>query len=124
MTEWCLNCAPVTVTGPLTSQNIMFVLLGRSVSMMSRKKIWITRRLLESLLEQNPYVVCFFSCITTFSEGKHEKKNRRSNKDSSSSSKDETVSEQNFYPGMSLWIVFILPEYGLVAFEECISKEI
>ena len=64
------------------------------------------------------------SCITTFSEGKHEKKNRRSNKDSSSSSKDETVSEQNFYPGMSLWIVFILPEYGLVAFEECISKEI
>ena len=124
MTEWCLNCAPVTVTGPLTSQNIMFVLLGRSVSMMSRKKIWITRRLLESLLEQNPYVVCFFSCITTFSEGKHEKKNRRSNKDSSSSSKDETVSEQNFYPGMSLWIVFILPEYGLVAFEECNVKEI
>ena len=56
----------------------------------SKEKIWITRRLLESLLEENPYVLCFFSCITALSEGNYGKKNRRSNKDSSDS-KDETV---------------------------------
>ena len=33
-------------------------------------------RLLESLLEENPYVICFFSCITTLSEGKPGKQER------------------------------------------------
>ena len=42
----------------------------------------------------------------------------------SSNSKDETVAEQTFYPGISLWIVFNWPESGLAAFEEYISKEI
>ena len=87
-----------------------------------KKKLWITRRLLESLLEENPYVVCFFSCITALSEGKPGKKNRRSNRDSSNS-EDETVAERIFCPGISLWIVFKWPESVLVAFEEYISKE-
>ena len=43
--------------------------------------------------------------MTALSERKYGKKNRRSKKDSSNS-KDETVSEQIFCPGMSLWIVF------------------
>ena len=90
---------------------------------MSKEKIWITRRLLESLLEETPYAVRFFSCITAFLEGKHGKKNRRSNKDSSNS-EDETVAEQIFCPGISLWIEFNWPESGLAAFEEYISKEI
>ena len=75
------------------------------------------------MLEENIYVVCFFSCMTALSERKYRKKNRRSKKDSSNS-KDETVSEQIFCPGMSLWIVFNWPEFRLAAFEEYISKEI
>ena len=51
------------------------------------------------------------------------KKNRRSNKDSSNS-EDETVAEQIFCPGISLWIEFNWPESGMAAFEEYISKEI
>ena len=81
------------------------MLLGPSVDGVPKEKIWITRRLLESLLEENPYVVCFFSCITAVSEGKHGKNNRRSNKDSNNI-EDETVAEGIFYPGISLWTVF------------------
>ena len=89
----------------------------------SKEKILKARRLLESFLEKNPYVVWFFSWITAFSEGKHGKKNRRSNKDSSNS-EDETVVEQIFCPRISLWIVFNWPDSGLAAFEEYISKDV
>ena len=75
------------------------------------------------MLEENPYAVCFFSCITAIPEGNHGKKNRPSNKDSSNS-EDENVAEQIFCPGISLWIMFNWPESGLAAFEEYISKEI
>ena len=84
--------------------------------------MWITRRLLESLLEQSPYVVHFFSCITTLSEGNHGKKIRRSNKNSSGS-EDKTVVEQVLCPGISHWIVFNWLESGFAAFEEFISKK-
>ena len=89
----------------------------------SKEKKLKTRRLLESFLEKNPYVVCFFSWITAFSEGKHGKKNRWSNKDSSNS-EVETVVEQIFCPGISLWVVFNWLDSGLVAFAENISKDI
>ena len=70
-------------------QNIKFVLLGPSVLMVFH----------------NPYVVCFFSCISALSEGNHGKKNRQSNKDSINS-EDKTAAEQVFCPGICLWIVF------------------
>ena len=106
------------------SQNIKFALLGISVLMVfQKKKIWMTKRLLESLLEENSYVVCFFSCITALSEGNYRKKNRWSNKDSNNS-EEETVAEQIFCPGISLWILFNWPDSGLAAFEEYISVEI
>ena len=53
-------------------ENIKSVLLGSSALMVCQKK----KRLLESLLEENPYVICFFSCITTLSEGKPGKQER------------------------------------------------
>ena len=68
-------------------------------------------------------VVYFFSCITALSEGKHGRNNRRPNEDSSNS-EDETVAEEIFCSGISLWIVFNWSESGLSAFEEYISKEI
>ena len=54
-------------------QNIKFALLVRSLCAdgVSKENIWITTQLQESLLLENPYVVCFFSCITALSEGNH-----------------------------------------------------
>ena len=116
------NALKVYVVGPLASKYQVCAVRSLCVDGVSKEKIWITRRLLESLLEENPYVVCFFSCITALSEGNCRKKNQRSNK-VSSNSEDETVAEQTFCPGISLWIVFNWPESGLAAFEEYISKE-
>ena len=109
--------------GPLTLKYQVCAVRSLCVDGASKEKIWATRRLQESLLEENPHVVCFFSCITALSEGKHGRNNRRSNKDRSNS-EDETVAEEIFCPGISLWIVFNWPESGLSAFKEYISKEI
>ena len=117
------NALKAYVVGPLTSKYKVCAVRTLYVDGVSKEKLWITRRVLESLLEENPYVVCFFSCITALSEGNHGKKDRRSNKDSSYS-EDDTVAEQIFCPGISLWIVFNWPESRLAAFEEYISKEI
>ena len=57
------------VVGPLTSKYQVCAVSSFCGDGVSKEKIWITRRLLESLLEENPYVVCFFSCITALSEG-------------------------------------------------------
>ena len=105
-------------------RNLKSALLGLSLLMVfQNKKIWIAKRLLESLLEENPYLVCFFSCITVLLEGNHGKISRLSNKNTSNS-EDEAVAEQIFFPGISLWIVFNWTESELAAFEENISKEI
>ena len=61
--------------GSLTLNNQVCAVRSLCVDGVSKEKIWIKRRLLESLLEENPYVV-FFSCITALSEGNHGKKNR------------------------------------------------
>ena len=103
-------------------QNIRYV-RSLCVDGVSKEQMWITRHLLESLLQENPYVDCFFSCLTALSEGNHGKKNQRSNKDRSNS-EDEAVAEQILCLGISLWIMFIWPESGLAVFEEYISKEI
>ena len=109
--------------GLLTSKYQACAVSSVCVDGVSKEKIWITRRLLESLLEENPSVVCFFSCITALLDGNYGNKNRRSNKDSSKS-EDETIAEQTSCPGTSLWIVFNWPESGLAAFKEYKSKEI
>ena len=116
-------CTLFLVFTPLQSKCQVCAVRSLYVDGVSKEKIWITRRLLGSFLEETPRVVCFFSCITALSEGNYEKENRRSNKDSSNS-EGETVAEQIFCPGISLWIVFNWPESGLAAFEEYISKEI
>ena len=117
------NALKAYIVGPLTLKYQVCAVRSLCVDGVSKEKIRMTRPLLESLLEKNPYVVCFFSCITALSEGKHGRNNRRSNKDRSNS-EDETVTEEIFCPGISLWIVFNWPESGLSAFEEYSSKEI
>ena len=117
------NALKAYVVGPLTSKYQVCAVRSFYVDGVLKEKIWITKRLLESLLEENPYVVYFFSCITPLSEGKHGKENRQSSKDSSNG-EVKTVAEQIFRPRISLWIVFNWPESGLAAFEEYISKEV
>ena len=95
------NALKAYVVEPLKSKCQFCAARSLYVGGVSKEKIWITRRLLESFLEKTPRVVCFFSCITPLSEGNYEKENRRSNKDSSNS-EDETVAEQIFCPGISL----------------------
>ena len=92
------NALKTYVVRPLTSKYQVSAVRSLCVDGVSKEKIWMTRRLLESLLEENPYVVCFFSCITALS--------------------DDQISI-----GISLWIVFNWPESGFAAFEEYISKE-
>ena len=89
------NALKASVVGPLTSKYEVCAVRSLCVNDVLKEKTWITRRLLESLLEENPYVVCFFSCITALSGRNHGKKNRQSNKDSSNS-EDETIAEQIF----------------------------
>ena len=86
------NALKAYVVGTLTSKYQVCTVRSLRVDGVSKEKIWITRRLLGSFLEENPYVVCFFSCITIPSEGNHGKMNRRSNKDSSNN-EDGTVEQ-------------------------------
>ena len=97
------NALKAYVVGPLTSKFQVCSVRSLCVDGVLKEKIWIIGRLLENLLEKNPYVVYFFSCITVLSQGTHENNNRRSNKDSSNS-EDEAVAEQIFCTGISLFI--------------------
>ena len=93
------------------------------VDELPKEKIWMTRRLQESLLKVNPYLVCFFLLYNCTFRRRHEKKMDSSNMDSSNS-KDETASKQIFCPEISFWVVFNWPESELAAFEEYISKDV
>ena len=63
----------------------------------------------------------FFSCITSMVEQKKAKA-RRIRNDSRSSEKDgEEFNNNNC--GISFWIVFNWPEYGILSFAEHISRE-
>ena len=92
------NALKASVVGPLTSKYEVCAVRSLCVNGILKEKTWITRRLLESLLEENPYVVCFFSCITA-------------------------LSDYQISIGISLWIVFNWPESGFAAFKKYISKE-
>ena len=70
------NALKAYVIVPLTLKYQVCAVRFLCVDCVSKEKIWITRLLLESLLEENPYVICFFFCITTLSEGKHGKQER------------------------------------------------
>ena len=63
----------------------------------------------------------FFSCITAIVENKKAKAGKRRN-DSGSSEEDMEESSNNC--GISFWIVFNWPEYGISSFAEHISREL
>ena len=63
----------------------------------------------------------FFSCITAMVENKKAKAGKRRN-DSGSSEEDMEESNSNNC-GISFWIVFNWPEYGISSFAEHISRD-
>ena len=63
----------------------------------------------------------FFSCITAMVENKKAKAGKRRN-DSGSSEEDMEESSSNNC-GISFWIVFNWPEYGISSFAEHISRD-
>ena len=71
---------------------------------------------MEKVLEGNEHIVCFFSCITAMVEKKNTIAKRRRN-DSGSSEEDGEESINNNC-GISFWIVFNWPEYGISSFAE------
>ena len=121
------NALKAFVVGTLTKKYQVCAVRSLCISGTGKEKIWLTRRMLENLLEQNPYVVCFFSCITALKDKKKKSKDKKFNKDDNetdSEADDENHSDEVFCPGIAFWIVFDWPESGLAAFEEYISKEI
>ena len=91
------NALKAYVIVPLTLKYQVCAVRFLCVDCVSKEKIWITRLLLESLLEENQIRIA---------------------------ARAKTIAEQMFCPGMSLWIVFKWPEYGWDTFEEYISKKI
>ena len=71
---------------------------------------------MEKVLENNEYVVCFFSCITAMVEQKKAKVRRTRNDSRSSEEAGEEFNNNNC--DISFWIVFNWPEYGISSFAE------
>ena len=88
---------------------------------LSKENIWLQRRKMEKLLEDNEHIVCFFLCITAMVDNKKAKAGKRRN-DSGSSEEDMEESSSNNCD-ISFWIVFNWPEYGILSFAEHISRE-
>ena len=91
--------------------------------------IWEKRRILEAILNNDKHVVAFFSCITALEGKKKQRKRKFVHKDPDESEEDEEVEaaeddveELSILPGVSFWVVFDWPQYGLAAYEDRISK--
>ena len=84
------------------------------------KNIWLQREKMGKLLEDNEHIACFFSCITSMVENKKAKAGKRRN-DSGSSEKDVEESSNNNC-GISFWIVFNWPKYGISSFSSYIKR--
>ena len=90
----------------------------------SEDLIWGKRRQIEDILLRNDKIVAFFSCITTMVEKEsHKRKRKDTEDDGDNSSMDDNDEERTQYaPGISFWIAFDWPEYGLNAFEDLVCK--
>ena len=71
---------------------------------LSKGNIWLQRRKMEKVLEDNDHIVFFFSCITAMVEKKNTNARRRRNDSGSSDEGGEESVNNNC--GISFWIVF------------------
>ena len=91
------------------------------IGTLSKENIWLQRRKMEKLLEDNEHIVCLFLCITAMVEKKKAKAGKRRNY--SGSSEEDVEESSNNNCGVSFWIVINWPQYGLSSFVENISSE-
>lgn len=72
------------------------------VRMMIKEKndIWLVRRRLEKKLASQKHVVGFISCLTAL----------------------KTKDNQEPLPGLSFWVIFDWPEYGIQGYEDHLTK--
>ena len=110
------------VVSPLIKKFQVCAVRAICIGNLSKENIWLQRRKMEKVLEDNEHIACFFSCITAMVEKKNTKARRRMRDDSGSSEEDAEESVNNNC-GISFWIVFNWPEYGISSFAEHISRE-
>ena len=110
------------VVSPLIKKFQVCAVRAICIGNLSKENIWLQRRKMEKVLDDNEHIVCFFSCITAMVEKKNTKARRRRRDDSGSSEEDAEESVNNNC-GISFWIVFNWPEYGISSFAEHISRE-
>ena len=111
------------VVSPLIKKFQVCAVRAICIVNLSKENIWLQRRKMEKVLEDNEHIVCFFSCITAMVEKKKTKARRRRRRDDSGSSEEDAEESVNSNCGISFWIVFNWPEYGILSFAEHISRE-
>ena len=86
----------------------------------------IKRRRLEDTLNENVHVVACFSCITALEQRKLKRKKpcdkANDNCTDTSSEEGDETDTTILKPGISFWVAFDWPQYGLAAFEEQLSR--
>jgi len=65
-----------------------------------KEKIWLVRRRLEENLSKQKHVVGFLSCLTAL----------------------KTKEREEPLPGISFWVIFDWPEYGIQGYENHLTK--
>ena len=73
------------VVSPLIKKFQVCAVRAICIGNLSKENIWLERRKMEKVLEDNEHIVCFFSCITAMVEKKNTKARRRRRDDSGSS---------------------------------------
>ena len=97
-----------------------FQVCAVSALALKQRNIWLQRRKMEKLLQDNEHIVGFFSCIIAMVENKKAKEWKRRNNSESSGEDVEECSSNNC--GISFWTVFYWSEYGISSFAEHISR--
>ena len=92
------------VVSPLINKFQVCAVRAICIGNLSKENIWLQRRKIEKVLEDNEHIVCFFSCIAAIVEKKNTKATRRRNNSGSSEEDGEESTKNNC--GISFWIVF------------------
>ena len=88
------NSLKLFVVAPLIRKFHVCAVRAICIGTLSKENIWLQRRKMEKLLEENEHIVCFFSCIAAMVENEKAKARKRSN-DSGSSEEDTEESSSN-----------------------------
>ena len=110
----------------------MCTLMVICIGNVSKEIIWLQRRKMENVFEDNEHIVCFFWCITpvvcffccitpVVEKNKEKARSRRNN---SGRSEEDGEEFSNNDCDISFWIAFNQPEYGISSFEEHEPREL